>query len=265
MDGGVTDHGRTRAAPSGDPATNNLSFVAWIATEDLGEQTCRFRDIAAPAHDRRVLQRMLLRSAALLATSLAWRAPSVRVVQHARMPMATMRQRGEVRNPHNLDTKVCVVCNRPFTWRKKWEDCWDEVTCCSKRCNGERKKANRIARGAAAAEGDTEVDDGGMSDSSVEGAVDTAKADRKAAKKAAKAERRAKREGDFTGGQKECAMCSKSVDVLIRCQTDAAKEWKMVCGRCWKLPEVAGGVPDGDGSNPHYRYGGLWKNLARAV
>jgi hypothetical protein len=26
----------------------------------------------------------------------------------------------------NLPTKVCVVCDRPFTWRKKWERCWDE-------------------------------------------------------------------------------------------------------------------------------------------
>lgn len=23
----------------------------------------------------------------------------------------------------NLPTKVCVVCDRPFTWRKKWERC----------------------------------------------------------------------------------------------------------------------------------------------
>ena len=21
----------------------------------------------------------------------------------------------------NLPSKMCVVCNRPFTWRKKWE------------------------------------------------------------------------------------------------------------------------------------------------
>ena len=30
----------------------------------------------------------------------------------------------------NLPTKTCVVCNRPFTWRKKWERCWDEVLTC---------------------------------------------------------------------------------------------------------------------------------------
>ena len=27
----------------------------------------------------------------------------------------------------DLPSKTCVVCKRPFTWRKKWEDCWDDV------------------------------------------------------------------------------------------------------------------------------------------
>lgn len=39
--------------------------------------------------------------------------------------------------------QVCVVCNRPFTWRKKWERCWDEVTTCSKSCNAKRRGANK--------------------------------------------------------------------------------------------------------------------------
>ena len=43
----------------------------------------------------------------------------------------------------NLPSKVCVVCNRPFTWRKKWERCWDEVTTCSKGCNAKRRKAKQ--------------------------------------------------------------------------------------------------------------------------
>lgn len=33
-----------------------------------------------------------------------------------------------------LPTKVCVACQRPFAWRKKWERCWDEVRYCSERC-----------------------------------------------------------------------------------------------------------------------------------
>ena len=39
----------------------------------------------------------------------------------------------------NLPSKMCVTCNRPFTWRKKWERCWDEVTTCSKGCNAKRR------------------------------------------------------------------------------------------------------------------------------
>lgn len=92
-----------------------------------------------------------------------------------------------------------------------------------------------------------------------------AKAARKAAKKALKAQRRARREGMDTGGQKVCDLCARSVDLLVRCRIDSSKAWRMVCGRCWKTPEVAGGVVDGDGQNAHYRYGGLWKNLHRTT
>ncbi len=87
------------------------------------------------------------------------------------------------------------------------------------------------------------------------------KAERKATKKANKAERRAQREGrgDPSAGQKKCDMCLNSVDLLIRCMYEEGQtEWKMVCGRCWKV--ASGGVVDGDANHPHYRYGGLWKN-----
>jgi hypothetical protein len=33
-----------------------------------------------------------------------------------------------------LPQKVCVACGRPFTWRKKWERCWEQVRYCSDRC-----------------------------------------------------------------------------------------------------------------------------------
>ena len=45
----------------------------------------------------------------------------------------------------NLPQKVCIVCNRPFTWRKKWERCWDEVSTCSKSCNAKRRAAKHDA------------------------------------------------------------------------------------------------------------------------
>ncbi|AXA68643.1 MULTISPECIES: DUF2256 domain-containing protein [Pseudomonas] len=38
----------------------------------------------------------------------------------------------------DLPTKLCPVCQRPFTWRKKWERNWDEVRYCSERCRRQR-------------------------------------------------------------------------------------------------------------------------------
>jgi hypothetical protein len=34
----------------------------------------------------------------------------------------------------DLPTKICPVCQRPFSWRKKWERDWDNVIYCSERC-----------------------------------------------------------------------------------------------------------------------------------
>ncbi|MBE86049.1 MAG: hypothetical protein CMC64_03220, partial [Flavobacteriaceae bacterium] len=34
----------------------------------------------------------------------------------------------------NLPSKICIVCNKPFNWRKKWEKNWENVKYCSKRC-----------------------------------------------------------------------------------------------------------------------------------
>lgn len=38
----------------------------------------------------------------------------------------------------DLPQKTCVVCQRPFTWRKKWEKVWEEVKYCSDRCRMNR-------------------------------------------------------------------------------------------------------------------------------
>lgn len=51
------------------------------------------------------------------------------------------------RNPHNLAVKDCLVCGRPFTWRKKWERCWDEVLTCSNRCKTERRQRKSATPG----------------------------------------------------------------------------------------------------------------------
>ena len=44
------------------------------------------------------------------------------------------------RKKSDLPTKICPVCDRPFTWRKKWSKCWDDVKYCSDRCR-RRKQA----------------------------------------------------------------------------------------------------------------------------
>ncbi|MEL6623882.1 MAG: DUF2256 domain-containing protein [Bacteroidota bacterium] len=40
----------------------------------------------------------------------------------------------------NLPSKDCIVCGRPFEWRKKWEKNWDEVKYCSERCRRNRNQ-----------------------------------------------------------------------------------------------------------------------------
>ena len=41
----------------------------------------------------------------------------------------------------HLPTKICPVCEKPFTWRKKWELNWDDVKYCSERCRRNKPKA----------------------------------------------------------------------------------------------------------------------------
>ncbi|MFK8104573.1 MAG: DUF2256 domain-containing protein [Saprospiraceae bacterium] len=40
----------------------------------------------------------------------------------------------------DLPTKICKVCERPFTWRKKWEKVWESVLYCSERCRRNKNK-----------------------------------------------------------------------------------------------------------------------------
>jgi hypothetical protein len=42
----------------------------------------------------------------------------------------------------DLPEKICKVCGRPFSWRKKWERCWDEVQYCSEGCKKQKLKNN---------------------------------------------------------------------------------------------------------------------------
>ncbi|MDO9490351.1 MAG: DUF2256 domain-containing protein [Sphingomonadaceae bacterium] len=39
--------------------------------------------------------------------------------------------------PHKkltLPEKICLRCQRPFAWRKKWARDWEQVKYCSDRC-----------------------------------------------------------------------------------------------------------------------------------
>ena len=44
----------------------------------------------------------------------------------------------------HLPSKVCVVCGRPFNWRKRWARCCEQVRYCSERCR--RSAPRREAR-----------------------------------------------------------------------------------------------------------------------
>ncbi|MFK7799659.1 MAG: DUF2256 domain-containing protein [Aureispira sp.] len=53
--------------------------------------------------------------------------------------MKSKRKKTTKYNKSNLPEKNCVICQRPFSWRKKWENCWHEVKYCSKRCQSNKK------------------------------------------------------------------------------------------------------------------------------
>ncbi|MGD1889624.1 MAG: DUF2256 domain-containing protein [Cyclobacteriaceae bacterium] len=50
--------------------------------------------------------------------------------------MAKHRKKGD------LPSKICPVCQRPFSWRKKWADDWDQVVYCSERCRRNKNQAS---------------------------------------------------------------------------------------------------------------------------
>lgn len=76
-----------------------------------------------------------LRESSFRASLSSTESRSYSETQPANMPRGVKKE--------NLPSKVCVVCERPFTWRKKWERVWDEVTTCSKSCNHKRRAAKR--------------------------------------------------------------------------------------------------------------------------
>jgi len=51
-----------------------------------------------------------------------------------------------MRKKSDLPTKICPVCGRPFAWRKKWADVWDQVIYCSQRCRGDAKHRQTVVK-----------------------------------------------------------------------------------------------------------------------
>ena len=47
----------------------------------------------------------------------------------------------KMRKKSDLPSKLCVVCARPFVWRKKWANVWDQVRYCSDRCRDDQGPA----------------------------------------------------------------------------------------------------------------------------
>ncbi|MGH1435444.1 MAG: DUF2256 domain-containing protein [Lewinella sp.] len=52
----------------------------------------------------------------------------------------------KTRKKADFPQKLCLHCQRPFSWRKKWEKVWDEVKYCSNRCGKENRQARKDER-----------------------------------------------------------------------------------------------------------------------
>jgi len=46
-----------------------------------------------------------------------------------------------------LPEKMCPVCGRPFRWRKKWRNTWEQVIYCSQAC-ARRKRPEGLSSSA---------------------------------------------------------------------------------------------------------------------
>ncbi|MEO6668342.1 MAG: DUF2256 domain-containing protein [Ferruginibacter sp.] len=52
----------------------------------------------------------------------------------------------KTREKEHLPSKVCLACQRPFSWRKSWEKVWEDVRYCSDKCrkNKRLKSSNKM-------------------------------------------------------------------------------------------------------------------------
>ena len=47
-------------------------------------------------------------------------------------------------NKNELPEKICIICKRPFKWRKKWILNWMEVKYWTKKCTRKSKQFNEL-------------------------------------------------------------------------------------------------------------------------
>lgn len=51
-----------------------------------------------------------------------------------------VRRNNKTVRKENLPVKICARCARPFTWRKRWANCWEAVRYCSKACRSQKSQ-----------------------------------------------------------------------------------------------------------------------------
>jgi hypothetical protein len=49
-----------------------------------------------------------------------------------------MKRDGKTVKKNDLPKKICPICERSITWRKKWQRDWDSVVYCGERCRRHR-------------------------------------------------------------------------------------------------------------------------------
>jgi hypothetical protein len=50
------------------------------------------------------------------------------------------KKNSKAKSKNNLDSKICPICEKSFSWRKKWERDWENVIYCSKLCQKNKDK-----------------------------------------------------------------------------------------------------------------------------
>ena len=58
-----------------------------------------------------------------------------------------MKTLGFKGNKSSLPAKLCLVCGREMTWRKRWAKNWDEVKYCSDACRAKKQSGDQADAG----------------------------------------------------------------------------------------------------------------------